>query len=69
MTWILLVAMACSSMATLAVILFADRTMVWSDHDLSGPQKMHVKVVPRVGGLGIFAGVLGGGGGGRPRLP
>ena len=34
----------------------------WSaDHDLSGPQKMHVKAVPRVGGLGILAGVCGGG--------
>src|SRR4051812_48606433 len=57
---ILLVALACSAMATLLVIVFADRNIAWSDHDLSGPQKMHVKVVPRVGGLGIFAGVLGG---------
>ena len=28
------------------------------DHDLSGPQKFHSAPVPRVGGLGIFAGVL-----------
>ncbi len=28
------------------------------DHDLSGPQKFHVTPVPRVGGLGIVAGVL-----------
>ena len=30
------------------------------DHDLSGPQKFHVAPVPRVGGVGIFAGVLAG---------
>jgi UDP-N-acetylmuramyl pentapeptide phosphotransferase/UDP-N-acetylglucosamine-1-phosphate transferase len=30
------------------------------DHDLSGPQKMHVKAIPRVGGVGIFAGLVGG---------
>ena len=28
------------------------------DHDLSGPQKFHVTPVPRVGGIGIVAGVL-----------
>ena len=28
------------------------------DHDLSGPQKFHSAPVPRVGGIGIFAGVL-----------
>ena len=30
------------------------------DHDLSGPQKFHSAPVPRVGGIGIFAGVLAG---------
>ena len=30
------------------------------DHDLSGPQKFHAAPVPRVGGIGIFLGVLGG---------
>jgi len=30
------------------------------DHDLSGPQKFHGAPVPRVGGIGIFAGVLAG---------
>ena len=30
------------------------------DHDLSGPQKFHAAPVPRVGGIGIFAGVLAG---------
>ena len=28
------------------------------DHDMSGPQKFHAAPVPRVGGIGIFAGVL-----------
>lgn len=30
------------------------------DSDLSGPQKFHVKPVPRIGGVGIVAGVLAG---------
>ncbi len=29
-----------------------------SDHDLSGPQKFHTKVVPRIGGIGIFFAIL-----------
>ena len=29
-----------------------------SDHDLSGPQKFHAQAVPRVGGIGIFIGLL-----------
>jgi UDP-N-acetylmuramyl pentapeptide phosphotransferase/UDP-N-acetylglucosamine-1-phosphate transferase len=28
------------------------------DHDLSGPQKFHARPVPRIGGVGIFLGVL-----------
>ncbi|MES2715821.1 MAG: glycosyltransferase [Pseudomonadota bacterium] len=31
---------------------------LFHDHDLSGPQKFHVTPVPRVGGIGIVAGVL-----------
>ena len=31
------------------------------DHDLSGPQKLHGAPVPRVGGIGIFLGVVAGG--------
>ena len=30
----------------------------FQDHDLSGPQKFHVVPVPRVGGIGIFVGVV-----------
>lgn len=28
------------------------------DHDLNGPQKMHTRIVPRIGGLAIAAGVF-----------
>ncbi len=30
------------------------------DHDVSGPQKFHVRAVPRIGGLGILGGMLAG---------
>jgi UDP-N-acetylmuramyl pentapeptide phosphotransferase/UDP-N-acetylglucosamine-1-phosphate transferase len=61
MIWILLVAFALSAIAMLIVVTSADHHAHWSaDHDLSGPQKMHVKAVPRVGGVGILAGVVGG---------
>jgi UDP-N-acetylmuramyl pentapeptide phosphotransferase/UDP-N-acetylglucosamine-1-phosphate transferase len=30
------------------------------DHDVSGPQKFHDRAVPRVGGVGIFAGMVAG---------
>jgi UDP-N-acetylmuramyl pentapeptide phosphotransferase/UDP-N-acetylglucosamine-1-phosphate transferase len=61
MIWILMVAFACSAAAMYLVVRSADRHAHWSaDHDLSGPQKMHVTAVPRVGGLGVAAGVCGG---------
>lgn len=61
MIWILLVALACSAVAMLIVVTSSHRHAHWSaDHDLSGPQKMHVKAVPRVGGLGIVAGICAG---------
>lgn len=31
---------------------------VTGDNDLSGPQKFHATIVPRIGGLGIFIGLL-----------
>lgn len=31
---------------------------VSADHDLSGPQKFHARPVPRIGGVGIFAGFI-----------
>lgn len=61
MLWILLAAFACSAAVMFLVVASADRHARWSaDHDMSGPQKMHVKVVPRVGGLGVAVGVCGG---------
>jgi len=62
MLLILLVSFASSLLATLAVIASAHRHAHFSaDHDLSGPQKMHREAVPRIGGVGIFSGLLSGG--------
>ena len=61
MIWILLASLACSALAMFLVVYSEGLHAHWSaDHDLSGPQKMHVKAVPRVGGIGILAGVCGG---------
>ncbi len=61
MVLIFLVSLACGLLATLVVIASERWHAGFSaDHDLSGPQKMHVEAVPRVGGVGIFAGLLGG---------
>jgi UDP-N-acetylmuramyl pentapeptide phosphotransferase/UDP-N-acetylglucosamine-1-phosphate transferase len=55
----LLVAFACSLVITLLVI-HATKTRggLLLDSDISGPQKFHARPVARVGGLGIFAGLL-----------
>lgn len=48
-----------SFVLTLLVVRGADRlARLAGDHDLSGPQKFHVRPVPRIGGLGIFGGVV-----------
>src|SRR5882672_4668827 len=52
-------------LASLVVTLWVVRTGRSAGHaahdsDLSGPQKFHVRPVPRIGGLGIAAGVLAG---------
>lgn len=61
MIWILLLAFSACAMVTLLVIASAHRHARWtSDHDLSGPQKMHANVVPRIGGVGIASGVAAG---------
>src|ERR1700761_3863594 len=63
MIWILLVAFACSAMAMYFVVNSAEHHFHWfADHDLDGPQKMHVKAVPRVGGIGILVGLFVGAG-------
>jgi len=46
---------------TLFVVRYArHHEQLFFDQDLSGPQKFHVRPVPRVGGMGIFLGVLAG---------
>ncbi|MBE7419322.1 MAG: glycosyl transferase [Ideonella sp.] len=58
--WVLLVAFAVSLAVTLLVIR-ASRggRHAAHDSDLSGPQKFHARPVPRIGGVGIFAGIVG----------
>ncbi len=59
MIWVLTLSFLSAALATLLVIASSHRHARWSaDHDLSGPQKMHVRVVPRIGGVGILAGLL-----------
>lgn len=54
----LLLALAVSFAFTLLVIRIAKTHGVrLLDHDLSGPQKFHAQPVPRVGGVGIVAGM------------
>lgn len=51
-------ALFCSALVTFMVVRFVDLHSHFSaDHDVSGVQKAHVVPVPRVGGLGIFAGL------------
>jgi UDP-N-acetylmuramyl pentapeptide phosphotransferase/UDP-N-acetylglucosamine-1-phosphate transferase len=55
----LLLAFALSLGVTLVVVHVGRKhAHVFHDHDLSGPQKFHVRPVPRVGGMGIFVGLL-----------
>lgn len=55
----LVFAFAVSLAITLMVIRSAKTHGRFSlDHDLSGPQKFHARAVPRVGGLGIVAGLV-----------
>jgi UDP-N-acetylmuramyl pentapeptide phosphotransferase/UDP-N-acetylglucosamine-1-phosphate transferase len=55
----LLMAFAVSLGVTLFVVHLArGHQHFFLDHDLSGPQKFHARPVPRVGGLGIFVGLL-----------
>ena len=58
---VLLVAFLASLIVTLWVVRAARSAgHAAHDSDLSGPQKFHVRPVPRIGGLGIVAGVLAG---------
>jgi len=61
MIWIFLLAFFASAVTTVFVIASAHRHRKWSaDDDLSGPQKMHGVAVPRVGGIGLAAGIVAG---------
>jgi UDP-N-acetylmuramyl pentapeptide phosphotransferase/UDP-N-acetylglucosamine-1-phosphate transferase len=61
MIWVLVLSFMACAFVTLLVIASSHRHGRWSaDNDLSGPQKMHVSAVPRVGGVGIAAGLAAG---------
>jgi len=52
-------AFAVAAIVTLLIVhSAAQHAHLSSDHDMSGPQKFHSRPVPRVGGIGILAGVL-----------
>jgi len=58
---IFMAAFGCAALAVFGVISSSHRHGHWShDHDLDGPQKIHVRAVPRVGGVGIVSGLVGG---------
>lgn len=57
--WMLAVAFLSAFLVTLVVVRSSGRIGKFvGDHDLSGPQKFHARSVPRIGGLGIFLGVV-----------
>jgi UDP-N-acetylmuramyl pentapeptide phosphotransferase/UDP-N-acetylglucosamine-1-phosphate transferase len=59
--WLILTAFAASTAVTLWVVRSASRLhLLAGDHDLSGPQKFHARVVPRIGGVGIMLGLAAG---------
>ena len=56
---VLLLAFVASLMVTLGVIHLSKTHGRFSlDHDVSGPQKFHARPVPRIGGVGIVAGLV-----------
>jgi UDP-N-acetylmuramyl pentapeptide phosphotransferase/UDP-N-acetylglucosamine-1-phosphate transferase len=61
MTWIFALSFGAAVLASFAIVVSAHWHKQWSsDSDLSGPQKMHAKVVPRIGGLSIASGLIAG---------
>ena len=54
----------CFVVALIATLFIMRSTMrhghLSADHDLTGPQKFHSRPVPRVGGLGVMAGIVAG---------
>jgi UDP-GlcNAc:undecaprenyl-phosphate/decaprenyl-phosphate GlcNAc-1-phosphate transferase len=55
----LLLSFLISLLVTLGLIRYQHlHENITSDHDLSGPQKFHTQIVPRVGGIGILLALL-----------
>lgn len=55
----MLFAFFCSLLITLGLIRYQHlHEKVSSDYDLSGPQKFHIFIVPRIGGIGIFLSIF-----------
>lgn len=55
----LLVSLVCSLLLTTYIVRSRRALSAWGrDDDLSGPQKFHGRPVPRIGGIGIFVGVV-----------
>lgn len=56
---LLLISFCVTSVVTWLVIRLSVRKIeAWCDTDMASPQKVHTGVVPRVGGLGIVAGIV-----------
>ena len=50
-----------SCAVSVLVVRYADtHPRILAHHDTTGPQKIHSHPVPRIGGVGVFAGVLAG---------
>ncbi len=54
----MLLALFVSIVLTMLIVRHASTRSRMADYDLTGPQKFHVVPVPRVGGLGIVAGLI-----------
>lgn len=54
----LILAWAVAAAVTLLILRQSSLHSALGDHDFSGPQKFHAVAVPRVGGLGIVAGLI-----------
>jgi UDP-N-acetylmuramyl pentapeptide phosphotransferase/UDP-N-acetylglucosamine-1-phosphate transferase len=61
--WLVLSSLLASFAITLALVRAA-KGLEWlaGDSDFSGPQKFHLRPVPRIGGVGIFIGICAGAG-------
>lgn len=58
---VVLVSFVVASVITLYVIRSAwAHAHLSGDHDFDGPQKVHTRIVPRIGGIGVFGGVAAG---------